>query len=180
MLVSSWLHGGSILRGFLRTRNEIAPRRHHLRRTQGRLTEGSRLLFPTLHLRAQAAEPPNGRAVLRVERISIKAYPTHPPLVLTQACPNMATPCFRTFRSFLEPSVSIHKRTCFCSFVQAAGRVDMGGHDPQPERGHAKRLGLGTKSGPKKMPGALTPNKYSRRTLLESSKRPRDLFQPCN
>ena len=30
--------------------------------------------------------------------------PPHPSFVLTQACPNTATPCFRTFGSFLGPS----------------------------------------------------------------------------
>ena len=52
-----------------------------------------------------------------------------PPPVLTQACPNTVTPCFRTVRVFLTIvfAVSIQQIMLFCSFVQATGRVNGGG-----------------------------------------------------
>ena len=52
-----------------------------------------------------------------------------PPFVLTWVCPNTATPCFRTFGLFLEPSFcgSNPIENVVGSDVQAAGGVTTGG-----------------------------------------------------
>ena len=54
-----------------------------------------------------------------------------PPLVLTRACRNTATPDFRTFGSFLQPSFLRFQSTRergVCSVVQAAAGVHVGGN----------------------------------------------------
>ena len=79
-------------------------------------------------LRYEGMRPPQVQR-RRPEGIGYCGERVPPPFVLTRACPNRAIPCFRTFRPFWNHCFCGPNpiETVACSFVQAAGRVNMGG-----------------------------------------------------